>query len=298
MPILEGPPGFDKTSGFKLLFSFDDESWTGRVSFKNLDQKDKLIGMGEGVPGSRRADGMGDSSVESIKAFLDMQSDNFRPPYEVVAQEHPRTFVFGGTTNRELTCPDETGARQFWPMKVHGPVDKAAIARDLRQLWAEAAHLEAGGMDSILPRDLWHASDRRAAAQTVKDDITVRLDEILGTQEELLRLQIQVERTDVLMEFGEEAAMLAEVARLYSEGAGEDVSMDEAEVFGALACGPITRIGSELRIGSSRLADCLNLTSRHKGTFGKIRNHMTRRGWEYRDMVRSPRPGAGYVKRV
>lgn len=300
LPILEGRQGFDKTSGIKLLFSFgDEERWTGRVSFKNLDQKDKLIGMqGKVFLEVAELDGMGDSSVESIKAFLDMQSDSFRPPYEVVAQEHPRTFVFGGTTNRGAYLSDETGARRFWPMKVHAPVDKAAIARDLRQLWAEAAHLEAGGMDSILPRELWQASDRRTAAQTVKDDITVRLDEILGAQEELLRLQIQVERTDILMEFGDDGAKLAEVARLYREKAGEDVGTDDADIFGALSDGPIVRIGSELRIGSSRLADRLSLTARHKGTFGKIRNHMTRRGWEYRDMVRSPQPGAGYVKRV
>ena len=206
--------------------------------------------------------------------------------------------VFVGTTNKGSYLSDASGGRRFWPMKVQAPVDKVTLAIDLRQIWAEAAYLEAEGVSDVLSPELWPAAARRVAAETVQDDVTSRIDELLGIQEELLRLEAHVEANDYLNEYEEDGAKLAEVARLYGERVGEDLSMSEADILAVILSGPIVRFGGELRVGSSRLARELDLKTRTTTVFGNIKVHMERRGWTYSEMVRTPKPGAGYRKPV
>ena len=52
-----------------------------------------------------------------------------------------------GNTNKEEILSDETGNRRWLPVVV-GAIDREAVRRDMRQLWAEAAALfVAGGVD-------------------------------------------------------------------------------------------------------------------------------------------------------
>lgn len=84
------------------------------------------------------------SQMDAIKAFISRQVENYRPVYGREEVSEPRRCIFAGSTNKDDWQRDETGGRRFWPVKV-GSIDVDAIARDRRQLWAEAVHLYRAG---------------------------------------------------------------------------------------------------------------------------------------------------------
>lgn len=78
------------------------------------------------------------TEVESIKAFLSQQEDDYRPPYGSAVRRVPRRVVFVGSTNADEYLHDPTGARRFWPVACTGDI-RLDLIRELRdQLWAEA----------------------------------------------------------------------------------------------------------------------------------------------------------------
>ena len=63
--------------------------------------------------------------VETIKAFISRQSQDYRQPYGTFAENHPRQCIFIGTSNKPQFLPeDKTGNRRFLPVICNG--DKAA----------------------------------------------------------------------------------------------------------------------------------------------------------------------------
>jgi putative DNA primase/helicase len=80
------------------------------------------------------------ADVKTVKRTLSTPSDRYRPPYGTHAEDHPRTCVFAGTTNKTEWLSDETGARRFWPIECeYIRLDLLRANRD--QYFAEAAHL-------------------------------------------------------------------------------------------------------------------------------------------------------------
>jgi hypothetical protein len=73
----------------------------------------------------------------SIKNFLTINSDRFRPPYGRVSEDFPRRTVIIGTTNQDVFLRDETGERRKWPVAV-GKIDLDRVRADRDQLFAEA----------------------------------------------------------------------------------------------------------------------------------------------------------------
>ena len=84
--------------------------------------------------------------IESTKAFLSKQFDNYRVPYGVRAEDRPRQCVFVGTSNVINFLPlDRSGNRRFLPVmcdatkaEVHILENEKVSREYIEQLWAEA----------------------------------------------------------------------------------------------------------------------------------------------------------------
>ena len=89
------------------------------------------------------------SDVETVKAFITRQTQDYREPYGIFAENHPRQSIFIGTTNKPQFLPeDKTGNRRFLPIicdgvnnAEHHPLDDEAETRSyIRQCYAEAMY--------------------------------------------------------------------------------------------------------------------------------------------------------------
>ncbi|MFZ4514182.1 MAG: VapE domain-containing protein [Geothrix sp.] len=89
-------------------------------------------------------------SQEKVKGFVSSRQDIFRPPYASSATVFLRSCIMVGTTNRDGFLTDATGSRRFWPIKVTQPIEVDRLRSWRDQLWAEAIHLEAAGVDHWL----------------------------------------------------------------------------------------------------------------------------------------------------
>lgn len=81
--------------------------------------------------------------VEAIKAFVTIDRDRYRRPYDRYPQDYPRRCIFIGTTNQSQFLVDKTGNRRFYPVSVY---QNGYVLRDheeecreyIAQCWAEA----------------------------------------------------------------------------------------------------------------------------------------------------------------
>jgi hypothetical protein len=128
-----------------------------------------IIEVGE-LSGMRKAD------VQVVKATLSRKVDRARKAYGRLPTSARRQAVFFGTTNDEEYLRDITGNRRFWPT-LCGKVDLAALRRDVHQLWAEAATLEASRMSIRLPEELWAAAAEEQDKRLPPDEWFVILKE-------------------------------------------------------------------------------------------------------------------------
>jgi predicted P-loop ATPase len=86
--------------------------------------------------------------VESIKAFITAQVDNYREPYARRTTARKRCCVFAATTNDYTFLTDRTGNRRYMPVtadkrnRLRTLFDEPDyIHRFFRQAWAEALHI-------------------------------------------------------------------------------------------------------------------------------------------------------------
>ncbi len=143
MLVLCGPQGIGKST---LIHKLGGDWFTDSLSLS--DMKDKtaaekiqgfwLVEVGE-LAGMRKMD------VETVKAFLSRQSDDYRASYGHRVTKHPRQCVVIGTTNAEDGfLRDTTGGRRFWPVMVREGAPKSVwnlTQDDISQIWAEVLEL-------------------------------------------------------------------------------------------------------------------------------------------------------------
>jgi Virulence-associated protein E len=135
VPVVVGPERSRKSSAIEALCC--DDSWFSddiSIDLTDRDTKESLAGkwiieLAE-IPHIRR-------ETERVKAFFSRRVDRYRSAYGKASQDHPRQCVFIGTSN-DLEFVSVTGNRRFWPFRIAGAIDIAAIVADRDQLWAEA----------------------------------------------------------------------------------------------------------------------------------------------------------------
>lgn len=138
--VLEGKQGIKKTTVFRTLATFGEDSYFLEFS-GSISGKDALMQMqGKLIVEMSELATLRKSNVEEMKGFISRQVDEYRPPYGKHVVKRPRFFVIGATTNNvreDGYLVDQTGNRRYWPAEC-GNIDLEALERDKEQLWAEA----------------------------------------------------------------------------------------------------------------------------------------------------------------
>ena len=142
VPVAQGGQGLGKSTAFATLFGGD---WFSDDLPDDLSDKDAAMAL-RGVWALEMAEltQLLASEAEAVKAFITRPVDRYRPPYGRQIIEVPRQVILVGTTNAEEWLRDATGNRRFWPFDCV-KADVCWIGQHRDQLWAEAAHREAGG---------------------------------------------------------------------------------------------------------------------------------------------------------
>lgn len=144
--VLEGPQGSFKSTSIRVLFL--NEQWVNDTPL-DLRSKDAHISLqGRWVVEFAELDSLSKADTARVKAFLSLDRDRIRMPYDVNVREFPRTCVFVGSVNESVYLRDSTGGRRFWPLVI-GNINLNALGQDREQLWAEAVHLYKQG-------EVWH----------------------------------------------------------------------------------------------------------------------------------------------
>lgn len=137
-PVLIGRQGTGKSSLTRILAL--NEDWCSDVDFTEKDAdiarelRQKIIME---IP---ELGGMSKREQNGVKAFMTRKKDSWVPKFVEAARIATRRCVFIVTTNDKEFLTDNTGNRRWAPVVV-GDIDRDAVKRDLRQLWAEAREI-------------------------------------------------------------------------------------------------------------------------------------------------------------
>lgn len=137
--VMISTQGTGKTSSIKAMVPHPDEY----VELSLLDRDEDLSRAMRGKLIGEMAElrGLNSRDLESIKAWISRQREEWVPKYLEFTRTFPRRLVLVGTSNQEEFLADETGNRRFAPILVGERQDRDGIVRDRDQLWAEAAAL-------------------------------------------------------------------------------------------------------------------------------------------------------------
>jgi predicted P-loop ATPase len=135
-PVLEGPQGTLKSTLLRIIAVNDD--WFSDCMPRDLGNKDARSHLaGKLIVELAEMHQMKATQVDTLKGFLTVQEDKFRPSYGRLDVTLKRQCVFVGTTNRSDYFGDETGNRRFWPIAC-GKIDLDMARELMPQLYAEA----------------------------------------------------------------------------------------------------------------------------------------------------------------
>lgn len=140
MLVLCGPQGLGKSTIFSKLA---DPWFSDNLTMDDMKDKtgaEKL--QGRWILEIPELSGMRKAEVETIKAFITRQEDQYRPAYGRYVERKARQCIIVGTTNAsDGFLRDTTGNRRFWPVNVQASKERKPwnLTRDyIDQVWAEA----------------------------------------------------------------------------------------------------------------------------------------------------------------
>lgn len=198
MLILEGKQGIKKSSAVAALFG-DDFVLNGLPAFKGNEAGLSL--QGRWAVDLGELGGMNKTDVRTVKNFLSLTMDTYRPIWGRHYINRPRRVVFIGSTNESDYLRDSTGARRFWPVACR-TVNLELLRARRDQLWAEAVQLWTAG--EIWWIDKGSALDRDAEeiqAERYADDVWApNIDQYLIQPETQMRVCVTV--AEILHDMG------------------------------------------------------------------------------------------------
>lgn len=172
VPILVGQQGARKSSAVQAI-SPDPDFFCEIDLGANQDNLARQM-RGRMVGEIAELQGLRTRELESIKAFIVRQHENWVPKYKEFAATYARRIVFIGTSNPDDFLADETGNRRWLPMKVTR-CDTDAIHRDRLQLWAEARELhDVLGVDHITAERLARSEHGKFRSVDAWEDVVER----------------------------------------------------------------------------------------------------------------------------
>ena len=177
MPVLVGPQGAGKSTFLRML-AMDDSLFTDSVSGIGTKQAAELV-QGKWIVEVAELAAIRGAALESVKAFITRQSDDYRAPYARHAESRPRRFVVAGTTNSQGFLVDATGNRRFLPVRCGSQeplldLFDSGAAGHFEQAWAEAMARFAPSAGTafpglVLPRGVVGTAAELQAASTATD---------------------------------------------------------------------------------------------------------------------------------
>ena len=117
MPIFVGKQGCGKSSIVDLL----NPIRSSFVDLRTIDGKEaiELIQGGFVIELSELLAFVRSKDAESMKSFVTRSVDKYRPAYERLSEERPRTCILVGTTNDAAFLTDITGNRRYLPIGLY-----------------------------------------------------------------------------------------------------------------------------------------------------------------------------------
>lgn len=183
--VLIGPQGISKSTFARIM----GVNWFSD-SLKIIDMKDKTAAeklLGVWVVEISEMDGFGKVDSNTIKSFLSICEDRFRPAYGRYPVDKPRQFIALGTSNKRDFLTDETGNRRFLPIDIGAQKPVRSVFSEMKtvidQIWAEAVMRWRLGERTYPDAEM----ERLAAAQ--RED-HMQEDPREGIIEELLKIPI------------------------------------------------------------------------------------------------------------
>lgn len=135
--VLKSPEGYKKSSAIEAIAPTVDQFVEIDFSEKDADLARKMRGALVAEIAELR--GLRTRELEGILAFVSRRFEKWIPKFREFSTSFPRRLMFIGTTNEDEFLDGVREHRRWLPMTVlPRGADTLAVARDRKQLWAEA----------------------------------------------------------------------------------------------------------------------------------------------------------------
>ncbi len=145
--MLKGGQGLGKTTFFEAVAGLEYyRSHLGSIDRDSLAKMHRAII----IELAEISATFGKVKNEALKNFITERIDTFRRPYGYTDLDHPRRFVFCGSTNDDEFLTDPTGSRRYWVLEINEIIDTEAIAQHRDEIFRAAYILKLYGEQPYL----------------------------------------------------------------------------------------------------------------------------------------------------